>query len=36
VAEARIREACQAIVNLRANIQREAVADGETQAKRIK
>jgi len=36
VAEARIREACQAIVNLRANIQREAVADGESQAKRIK
>jgi proteasome beta subunit len=36
VAEARIREACQAIVNLRANIQREAGADGETQAKRIK
>jgi proteasome beta subunit len=35
VAEARIREACQAIVNLRANVQREAGADGETQAKRI-
>ena len=36
VPETRIRQACQAIVDLRASAQREAGADGETQAKRIK
>lgn len=35
VPEARIREACQAVVNLRTNVQREAGTDEETQAKRI-
>src|SRR3990172_1430960 len=36
VPETRVRQICQAIVDLRAHIQREAGADGETQAKRIK